>query len=567
MSEAMPFDRIAVRMYRSSVSERGIKFYFDFSRLTKDGKRHKLGYGEHEAGWFTPNKEGEWVPTILPPALRNSVIPKDIQDHGSRFSFKQKDKNQEYDVTIVGAGIGGLTAGSLLAKQGMRVLVLEHHDKPGGFCTSFKRIVKHDNKKLRFIFDAGVHDICGLDRNIGKLLRELDIEDRIEWLRVGHEYITPEFRLKVPLSMKDYIDELGKRFPDEKGSLVSFFREIEICYRELLKIEPYDNSYISKWMNVPFTKMLDTFFHDDQLKKIMSILHCYIGDDVQNINTLTMIPLFYYYLFGGHYPSGGSQVFPDALVSAIENHNGKVQLLTAVSRILIEDGRASGVELANGEIIRSHIVISNADIRRTFLDLVGHSYLPSYFSRRIENLQPSNSAFQLFLGVDFVPDLESVTMMIEKNEMLAIMISSNVDPSLAPPGHACIALIMLSPHEQAHSWDRSDPGYTKRKKQFGDRIIALAEKTLPNLREHIVYRQDASPATFARYAWTTSGAIYGLAIDEWRPSMISPIEGLYLTGASVSARPGVEDAVYTGITVAEEIIKKKQNKECLTCII
>jgi phytoene dehydrogenase-like protein len=126
---------------------------------------------------------------------------------------------------------------------------------------------------------------------------------------------------------------------------------------------------------------------------------------------------------------------------------------------------------------------------------------------------------------------------------------------------------MLSPHEQAHSWDRSDPGYTKRKKQFGDRIIALAEKTLPNLREHIVYRQDASPATFARYAWTTSGAIYGLAIDEWRPSMISPIEGLYLTGASVSARPGVEDAVYTGITVAEEIIKKKQNKECLTCII
>ena len=131
---------------------------------------------------------------------------------------------------------------------------------------------------------------------------------------------------------------------------------------------------------------------------------------------------------------------------------------------------------------------------------------------------------------------------------------SKVDPSLAPAGYSCISLVKFLPHEQAILWDRCDPAYTEKKRNFGNKLISVAENAVPELTKHIVFRQDASPATFARYARTSGGAIYGLAASEWKPPMKTPIAGFYLAGAGTSTRPGIEDAVFSGIKVAEEII-------------
>jgi phytoene dehydrogenase-like protein len=310
-------------------------------------------------------------------------------------------------------------------------------------------------------------------------------------------------------------------------------------------------------MNVPFTDMLGYFIKDAVLKKMLSVLHHYICDDISNINTLTMLPLFGYYMHGGYYPRGGSQAFADALAEVIVERGGEILLHTPVSHILIEHGRAAGIETAGHEIIRSEAVISNADVRRTFLELVGREQVESYFYQRIERLRPSDSAFMVSLGIDFVPDIEPVTLVIMEDRTLAVMAPSIVDPSLAPSGHACINLLTLIPHEEAASWKRGEPGYGKRKEQFGDRLIALAEEAIPDLRAHIVYRQDASPATFGRYAWTTDGAVYGLAAGEWRPSIKTPVQGLYLVGAGAAVRPGVGDAVYTGMIAADAVLKEE----------
>jgi phytoene dehydrogenase-like protein len=210
-------------------------------------------------------------------------------------------------------------------------------------------------------------------------------------------------------------------------------------------------------------------------------------------------------------------------------------------------------------VLSSGTVISNADVRRTFLELVGHKYLPSYLSNRIERLEPSNSAFMVSLGVDFIPDINPATLVIEDKKKVGVMVPSKVDPSLAPEGHACITLITLLSHDQSSSWNRRSPEYAERKRKLGDELIALAEKAIPDLREHIVFRQDASPATFSRYAHTTDGAIYGLSIDEWRPSARTSIAGLYLSGAGIAARPGVESAVYSGI-IAVDAIRKEEGR-------
>ncbi|MFH1216417.1 MAG: SDR family NAD(P)-dependent oxidoreductase [Pseudomonadota bacterium] len=560
VNEAMPFDRIIVRMHRKAVYARGIELSFDYFRVTPDGKHQKLGYGEHMAIWYVPDKEGVWSPAELPVAFQEALIPHEKQVSPVRFI--QHNRDREYDVIVVGAGIGGLTAGALLAKRGKRVLVLEQHTKPGGFCTCWKRHVRVNNHRHSFVFEAGVHDIAtfGQYGNTLKVLKELDIADRIEFHRMDHEYFVDGLRIKVPQSVREYVQVLSGHFPHERDGLGAFFQEVEACFKELYSNELRTPSgkklNVDKWKNVPFLKMIDNYVKDPRLKKVLLVLSYYITDKPENLSSLIAIPYFGYYIEGGSYPKGGTQLLSDSLADFIEGNNGKVCLKTPVTSILVENSQVKGVKSGKDKMFFAETVISNADVRRTFLELVEREHVPSPFVVRMEQIRPANSAFTISLGVDFVPEICPATFVSSNNEVIALMIPSKVDPSLTSPGFSCITLINLVPYEEAITWKRNDSDYARRKKEYGDNLLKLAETAIPNLREHIVYRQDASPATFARYAWTTGGSIYGLAIDEWKPPIKSPIRGLYLAGAGTTVRPGVEDALFSGILAAAAVQKK-----------
>jgi phytoene dehydrogenase-like protein len=130
-----------------------------------------------------------------------------------------------------------------------------------------------------------------------------------------------------------------------------------------------------------------------------------------------------------------------------------------------------------------------------------------------------------------------------------VAVPSKVDPSLAPIGHASVSLVTLAP--SSDSWNRRAPNYAAHKRADGDALIARAERAIPDLARHVVYRQDGSPATFARYAWTTGGAIYGPAAGAWRPPAKSPVEGLVLAGAGSFPGAGVEAVVISGTLAAD----------------
>jgi phytoene dehydrogenase-like protein len=490
------------------------------------------------------------------------------------FDAPRPASAHEHDVIIIGAGIGGLTAGALLAQRGLNVIVFEQHFLAGGYCTSWERGVRRGDQRLRYVFDAGVHDVSGLGERgtVRNLMRQLDIEEEVDWRRMDHEYFLDDIHLKIPRDPDEFVAALGKIFPAEKENARAFFAEMRAILREMYAdvektggapaaprtVEetlawPPNHPHAFKWMDQPFGKMLDTFITDARLKELLSALTGYLSDDPTALTVGAMAPIIGYYFEGGYYPGGGSQKFADALVAVIEKNRGQVRLRTGINRILIENGRAVGVELANGATHRARAILSNADARATFLELVGREHLTRDFARQIESLQPATSAFEVFLGVDFVPNVEPITMVGANGAGVGICIPSKVDASLAPPGHSSIVLIKLVSQPDATTWDRKAPDYRARKKQCADELIALAERAIPGLRAHIVYRDEATPATMARYTWSSGGAIYGPALKQWRGQAKSPIERLYLAGAGADPGAGIEAVVISGMWAADAI--------------
>src|SRR5215510_2035131 len=484
--------------------------------------------------------------------------------------------DHHHHIVVVGAGIAGLSAGALLASRGCKVLVIEAHDRPGGYCTSWTRRVRgRDGSVRRFIFDAGVQDISGLgpDRPLRRLLATLGAEGRIDWRRVLHRYVQDGLCLDFPKDPEALENFLCRSFPDDARGIAAFLAEIAAVYRDLHASldenggsPPADgaveamlswsarHSHAARWMHCYYAEMLDAFISSARLKRLFTTIAEYITDQPKRLTVGEMAPLFGYYLEGGFYPAGGSQKLADLLRTIIEENRGKVHLRTRVTQFLVEDERITGVIAATGVIHRARLVIANGDVFAALTDLVGQCPLPRRYAQRVRVLRRGPSAILVSLGLDFVPDLPARTFVSAGSLHFGIGNPSVIDPSLAPPGCAALTLLCLLSEEEATGWFGMDkPAYRKAKEAFADRLIAATETIIPGLREGILYWQTAAPPTFTRYTRAGNGNIYGAARGQWCPPVKSPVPGLMLAGAGCQNGPGVEAAVISGIASANLI--------------
>ena len=474
----------------------------------------------------------------------------------SNFSLNKSEMKPKYDVIVLGAGIAGLICGTFIAKQGKKVLIIEQHSIPGGYCTSFKR--------KGFIFDSAVHHIggCGKWSVVGRCLKELDININFQQLDPMDSIHFPSFSIDIPAEIDDYVDLLKERFPSEKEQLALFFKEFTRLYRATFSTEKH--KMLLKYQDLTFKEMLDNFFTDEQLKMTLSAQWGYIGSPPHEVSAIGMCQMLVNYLKdGAYFPVGGTQNFADAITQKFIDYGGQIMLSSSVDGMLTDGNIIKGVTTKKGEEIQADIFVSNIDPKQTFFSLLDKNNVDDSYIRKIENMKESVSFFLLYLGLDNKIDLKGLKrgfyhtsndLTFSDNDWFYISVPTEVDSSLAPDNKQIISVVVSS----RENYDDIDD-WVAYKDKMKKHTINYLENFVPEIQDHIEVIDAATPKTLYRYTLNTKGAAYGWAVtvdQTWsnRLSHTTPFKNLFLAGHWTNPGPGICAVVSSGWRVANMIL-------------
>jgi phytoene desaturase len=483
---------------------------------------------------------------------------------------------ESYDVAVVGAGVGGLSAAALLAKAGKSVLVVERHNKVGGCAHGFDR----DG----YFFDVGVHLAAGAWGLLDTLLRYLGASDRCRLIAIDPFYRAqfPELLLDAPIDSEGFIEVHARHFPEDAAGIRALMNASKGLVDEMFRISadpsplelalvPLRFRGIFKHRNATLGEMLDRHLSDPRAKGAFSALWTYAGTPPSRISFLTWTMTLLSYLdHGAYYCEGGFQQIPDALAASVENDGGDVVLENGAAEILVDGQHARGIKLAGGEKIIAPIVISNAPARETFGKLIPATQLPRKVVKQLERLEPSLSAYILYIATDLdvaatgVPHETMVYRSWDQDQIwrdcvagrpggTIVTIPTLADPSLAPPGGHVVSVMSLLSYEAAARWNEQE------EQEYVDHLLADAEVVCPGLSGRILRIERGSPRAIERFTGNPNGAIYGWdntpkQSGPGRPGHRTAIDGLYLSGHWSAPAGGVVGVMTSGAQTTQQIL-------------
>jgi len=487
-------------------------------------------------------------------------------------------RDTAYDVVVVGGGMGGLTTGALLARAGKKVLVVDDQEHPGGHA--------HAIRQDGYTFDPAVHLITRCSETgrfgvgvIDGLLRHLGVRDRCEFMPVGDPFYTvhfPDLALAIPTGRDAYLAAHLRHFPGEERGLrrlVDLSAQIATEMRafpeepslgDLLRL-PWRFPTLFKYRNATLQQVIDRELHDPRLKCAYATLWSWIGSPPSRASFLAFAYMMAYYIEdGSYYCRGGYQTLADAVATALGRAGGELVLGSRVIRILAPERRVQGVVLDTGQRIAAPVVISNIDPRVTFEKLLGQDHVPARMLRKLRRLELSLSVLAGYVATDL--DVRSLGVGHENLYItswdldggyaealaggvpgLSMGIPTVTDPSLAPPGQHIVILQALAPSDPS-----TDPRLT-------ERILSLAERLLPGLRDHLTAVAAVGPTARRELALRRLGPIYGAAmtpaqVGAKRLGHRTPVHGLYLVGQWTRPGMGIPWVIESGIQVARHVL-------------
>ncbi len=488
------------------------------------------------------------------------------------------------DVIIIGTGMAGLTCGCLLAKKGLKVLMIEKNQRVGGCCTSFQ--------KNGFSFDLSVQSIgeCQKGGRIWKLLKELDLFDQIRFipLEPAREYHFPDRKVFQSSRLETQIETLCSLYPEEKEGIEKVYGILEKIFMEFSEIPSsldwFDPSsfsstcpFLYQYREKTYADLLNQWISNPFLKTLFSVRSSYALLPPEEISVTGMAGIeMSYFNYGVSCIEGKVEDLPLALEGALGKKGGKILKGQEVKKILFDQKKAMGVKLKDDQEITGRVIISNMDAYTTFVDLVGNVALPGGFLSKLKGMKPSLSYFILYLGIEgelnelsvsnnevfFDPYLLNEYQALYENRIpdeasFYLLVPSKVNPSHAPKGKSTLCLSYKVPYDLSPDWGMEIKGH------LHQRLITKASAFIPDLKKRIVVSVETTPKTIEGWTHNRWGAAYGWAqipsqSGIHRMQRTTPIQNLYLTGHWTSPGGGIAGVVASGELTAEAVLKRVQ---------
>ncbi len=496
-------------------------------------------------------------------------------------------------VIVIGAGLGGLGAACQLVLRGETVLLLEKHNVPGGFATSFVR--------GRFEFEGALHELSdiGTQDNKGSLYRFLErlgvVPNKLRFKHIPEFYRSvylDGFDVTMPLGVDEYREKLIELFPAETKGIEEF---MEMCGSVLKgikyiaskggKFKPQEILKEHPWLprisGITLSELYNKFFTDKKLISLISQLWGYLGLPPERINAYAFVGMLIFYLnWGAAFPLGRSHSLVNAMVGAFEKLGGEIRYNALVNRILVENDKVCGVELLNGDIYKCKAVISNVNPICTAMKMLPPEVVPVEYKKKIYAPEIGPSGFSVYIGLNtsykdlgltahetFINedyDINKAFEMFHKLEAPKYIVAAcynHIYEDISPPGTTQLVLTTL---QMGKLWQSVPPDqYFHIKDEIANSMVTLVEKTIcPEIRENIEVAVAATPLTYYRYSKNIEGAIYGTTQDVTNGPLLrlksrGAIPGLYQVGAWTNFGGGFSSTILGGRIASGMYLKDK----------
>lgn len=494
---------------------------------------------------------------------------------------------EKYDLIVVGAGNGGLMAAAYGSKMGLKTLILEKHNLPGGSATSFRR--------GRFEFESSLHEMCqlGTERNPGAAWYFFtEIGARVKWLHENKVFRTitqtesESYDAVLPSGIEEFCDEVERQVPGSRKSVRLYFEYAEKAVKSVdilvsKKIKPEnipDLINLIKLVSNPSDKFMDLLGIPEKAQHILTTYWPYMGESTDTLNAFTMAMINYLYVFyGAGIPSKFSHEISLSLDEVIRRNGGEIRYNCEVTKILVKNKAVYGVQ-AGDEVFLSDHVICNCFPNTVFGKMMDPSEVPAFEKQKINARKIALSFVGVYLGLNksaselgikdyttFIQEAPDSKTQFEKchglggDGLIIVNCLNIVSPGCTPEGTCQLSFTSPVYDEE---WAKIAPKeYKKKKIEIAKKMIEKYEKTLGiTIQPYIEEIEIATPVTFARYLNTPDGTPYGYQFSNWdgmfpRTVMSEKeltIKGLRFCGAHTDKGLGYNVTYSSGIDAAKK---------------
>lgn len=460
--------------------------------------------------------------------------------------------SQCYDIIVIGAGCGGLTAALCAAKEGKKVLIIERGSKAGGLTSSFNR--------GRFTFDTGINHLCGFSSTAGvgdmrRIFDELKITDKLQWCEIPEAYrlITrnregKEIDVIMPFGVDNFINAMEEYVPGSRASVTKLFEVAEEIEQALAEIEAVDSDFNRKEIKQIIKKHYN-FIHTLPYSvnevfraigvpagtiDILSALWMHFGVDCDRFSFTHYISYLYAYIkYGSLISSDRGSSIIDTLLGEFTSLGGEIKYNDAVIHINFENNHASGVITQSGKQYECRHIICNCSPTVAYAKYINNEDLPVTATKRTNARKFGARSACVYLGLNRSPDAlgiedysviitdeadssDQFTMMnfIETNNAQNAVCLNIANPGCSPEETTILCLSTIYTDD---CWASIQPeDYFNEKDMLAARLIANYETaTGLNIHDYIEELEVSTPVTFARYTGAPQGVTHGYFAYDW----------------------------------------------------